>query len=153
MIPNNLIGTRKAYAQIPTVSLEKGATVILLLSCPDYSRQHGNRGWTNTKQFIVSVPSSVIPMVECSVSESMTKYLPTYFQEVRLELLTTNPPEFLNFVPFPAWEKQLVRTEDSGKSAVTSHPIANSGPETDCMIADTNGIFSSIADFSPCELN
>lgn len=30
-----------------------------------------------------------------------------------------------------------------------ANSIASLGPETDCMIAETKGIFNSIADFSP----
>ena len=42
-----------------------------------------------------------------------------------------------------------LRAEDEGKSSVASQLDSSLGPETDCMIAETKGIFNSIADFSP----
>ena len=72
------------------------------------------------------------------------------FSGVRLESLITKPAlNFFTFRTISAWLSIGCEPKMKDSPPLRASSMANLGPDTDCMIAETKGMFSSIAGFSP----
>ena len=89
-------------------------------------------------------------MVECPVFRTSATTSANVFSGVRLESLITNPAlNFFTLRTISAWLAIGCEPKMKERPPLRANSIASSGPETDCMIAETNGMFSSIRAFSP----
>ena len=67
-----------------------------------------------------------------------------------MESLMTNPAlNFFTLRTMSAWLAIGCEPKMKERPPLRANSMASSGPDTDCMIAETNGMFNSMADCSP----